>query len=98
MITTLLTELDGVSANSSTRVILVAATNRPHLLDSALLRPGRIDRFEYVPLPDYDARLAIVEKNFDESLIDKELIEQLEGYSGAEIIAIKLGLRLGSLV
>ena len=98
MITTLLTELDGVSVNSSTRVILVAATNRPHLLDSALLRPGRIDRFEYVPLPDYEARLAIVEKNFDESLIDKELIEQLEGYSGAEIIAIKLGLRLCSLV
>jgi len=87
MITTLLTELDGVAANESTRVILVAATNRPHLLDSALLRPGRIDRFEYVPLPNAHARRAILDKMFES--VDNGLVERLEGYSGAEIVAVK---------
>ena len=47
MITTLLTELDGITDEGEHRVILIAATNRPHMIDPALLRPGRIDRFEY---------------------------------------------------
>ena len=48
MITTLLTELDGITDNAENNpVILVAATNRPQMIDPALLRPGRIDRFEY---------------------------------------------------
>ena len=48
MITTLLTELDGITDDADNNpVILIAATNRPHMIDPALLRPGRIDRFEY---------------------------------------------------
>ena len=61
---------------------------RPHLLDSALLRPGRIDRFEYVPLPDADARRAIIEKVFPIK-VPENLVESMNGYSGAEIVAIK---------
>jgi len=95
MITTLLTELDGITDDSSeTNLILVAATNRPHLLDSALLRPGRIDRFEYISLPDSHARQAIVEKvfpieTFNDNYPIEKLVKSLDGYSGAEIVSIK---------
>jgi SpoVK/Ycf46/Vps4 family AAA+-type ATPase len=70
LLSQLLTELDGVgSANSSSvhgttkkeRVIVVGATNRPDLLDSALTRPGRIDRMIYVGLPDQSSRARIFE-------------------------------------
>jgi len=54
----LLTEMDGFNANSG--IILIAATNRPELLDDALVRPGRFDRQVYVDLPDYIGRKAIL--------------------------------------
>uniref|UniRef100_A0A0N5BU14 AAA domain-containing protein n=1 Tax=Strongyloides papillosus TaxID=174720 RepID=A0A0N5BU14_STREA len=53
----LLTELDGLEKKS--RVIVLAATNRPDTIDSALLRPGRLDRSIYVPLPDFNTRFVI---------------------------------------
>ena len=63
MITTLLMELDGITDDADNNpVILVAATNRPHMIDSALLRPGRIDRFEYVSLPNKNTRRDIFKK------------------------------------
>src|SRR5205085_10197892 len=54
----LLTEMDGFQANLG--VILLAATNRPEVLDRALLRPGRFDRQVVVDLPDLEGRLAIL--------------------------------------
>ena len=54
----LLTEMDGLEARSSTFV--VAATNRPDMIDSAMLRPGRLDKLLYVPLPPPDGRAAIL--------------------------------------
>jgi SpoVK/Ycf46/Vps4 family AAA+-type ATPase len=64
MLSQLLTELDGVNTSSKIggkepRVVVVGATNRPDMLDSALTRPGRIDRMIYVGLPDKDTRRAI---------------------------------------
>jgi len=62
MLSQLLTELDGVNSTSSSkgvkepRVVVVGATNRPDLLDSALTRPGRIDRMIYVGVPDEETR------------------------------------------
>ena len=53
----LLTEMDGVEHLSD--VLVVAATNRPDMIDKALLRPGRIDRLVYVPLPDSNTRREI---------------------------------------
>ncbi len=50
----LLTELDGLEKRA--RVLVLAATNRPEVLDAALLRPGRLDRMVYVPLPDEETR------------------------------------------
>ncbi|KFG34909.1 ATPase, AAA family protein [Toxoplasma gondii p89] len=56
----LLNEMDGIGPVRE--VIVIAATNRPDLLDAALLRPGRLDRLVYVPLPDWEARREIVVK------------------------------------
>ena len=52
----LLTEIDGVGAKKN--VFFIGATNRPELLDEALLRPGRLDQLIYIPLPDLPARQA----------------------------------------
>jgi SpoVK/Ycf46/Vps4 family AAA+-type ATPase len=58
----LLNEMDGVESRA--KVIVVAATNRLDIIDTALLRPGRFDRLIYVPLPDEGARLQILEIGF----------------------------------
>ncbi|XP_076374339.1 ATPase family gene 2 protein homolog A isoform X2 [Megalopta genalis] len=87
----LLTELDGVTALGS--VTLVAATNRPDKIDKALLRPGRLDRIIYVPLPDNETRQEIFDIKLrkmpiSDSVKIQDLVEITEGYSGAEIQAI----------
>ncbi|KAI1478409.1 AAA-domain-containing protein [Daldinia eschscholtzii] len=92
-LTTLLTEMDGFERIGE--VFVLAATNKPELLDSALRRPGRFDELIYVPLPDAKAREAIFaakarELGFPEDgTIDiPELARQSEGYSGAEVARI----------
>lgn len=87
----LLTEMDGVNVLSN--VTIVAATNRPDLIDSALMRPGRLDRIVYVRLPDANTRREIFRIKLSKMpLIDdfsiEQLIAQTDGYSGAEIQAI----------
>jgi len=84
----LLVELDGFKNN--TGIFLVAATNRIDLLDSALIRPGRIDKKIHISLPDAITREAIVKihitgKPHDDSIKIEELVEITEGLSGAEI-------------
>ena len=59
VISQLLTELDGLEI--LTNVLVIGATNRPDIIDAALLRPGRFDRLLYVPPPDYDSRIKIIE-------------------------------------
>jgi AAA family ATPase len=87
----LLTEMDGVVCLSG--VIVVAATNRPDLMDRALLRPGRLDRVVYVPLPDLATRRQVLDVHTRNMPLNPDLdIERLaldtEGYSGAEIAAV----------
>ena len=80
--------MDGFDQSDST--IVVAATNRPDVLDPALLRPGRFDRQVVVPLPEYEERLAILGvhvkgKKFDEN-IDLEIVAKgTPGMSGADL-------------
>lgn len=84
----ILTEIDGV--NVLKNVIIIAATNRPDLIDKALMRPGRLDRIVYVKLPDAATRNEIIKIKLakipiaDDVKID-ELVQKTEGYSGAEI-------------
>merc|ERR1719421_2784802 len=63
----LLTEIDGVGVKKN--VFFIGATNRPELLDEALLRPGRLDQLIYIPLPDLPARQGILEATFKKSPI-----------------------------
>ncbi len=91
VVSQLLTELDGVEALDD--VVIIAATNRPDLIDNALLRPGRLDRHIHVPVPDADARKAIFEVHTrDKPLADAidrdELAAQTDGYVGADIEAV----------
>lgn len=87
----ILTEIDGV--NVLKNVIIVAATNRPDLIDKALMRPGRLDRIVYVQLPDAETRSEIFRIKLkaiplSEDVNIKELVTKSEGYSGAEIEAV----------
>ncbi|XP_053317383.1 ribosome biogenesis protein SPATA5 [Spea bombifrons] len=87
----LLTEMDGVEQLKD--VVILAATNRPDLIDKALMRPGRIDRIIYVPLPDEATRREIFKIHFRSMPFDGEiclekLVKLTEKYSGAEIAAL----------
>lgn len=84
----LLAEMDGFDAN--TNVIVIAATNRPDVLDSALLRPGRFDRQIFLELPDKLERKAIFTVHMKPLIVDKSIdidyiISQTPGFSGADI-------------
>ncbi len=87
----LLTELDGIEPLR--RVVVIAATNRPDIVDPALLRPGRFDRLIYVPPPDFKARLEIFKVHtrkmpLAEDVNLEELAKMTEGYTGADIAAV----------
>lgn len=87
----LLSEMDGFGSNQNVKII--AATNRPELLDKALLRPGRFDRIIEIGLPDRDAReniLQIITKqmSLDNSMILEKIANKTEGFSGAELKAL----------
>ncbi|MEL6813806.1 MAG: ATP-dependent zinc metalloprotease FtsH [Cyanobacteria bacterium J06598_3] len=84
----LLTEMDGFEGNSG--IIIIAATNRPDVLDSALLRPGRFDRQVTVDLPGYNGRLGILEVHARDKKISEEvkmeaIARRTPGFSGAQL-------------
>jgi transitional endoplasmic reticulum ATPase len=91
LISQLLTELDGLEI--LTNVVVIGATNRPDIVDAALLRPGRFDRLLYVPPPDRDSRIQIIKihikkKPLDDSVDIEKLADQTEGYTGADIASL----------
>ena len=84
----LLTEMDGFGANEG--IIIIAATNRPDVLDPALLRPGRFDRQVTVALPDKSARIEILKvhaknKTLDKTVTLENLAKRTPGFSGADL-------------
>lgn len=85
----LLAELDGFDSLENVKII--AATNRPDILDDALLRPGRFDRIIEIPMPDEKARSAIlslhIKKMNTKRINVQRIVELTEGYSGAELKA-----------
>lgn len=87
----LLAQLSRIFKQKTKPIIIIAATNKPAMIDTAFLRPGRFDRIFYVPLPDKNARAEIIKiclQNRENRLsLDEisEIAEKLEGYSGADI-------------
>ena len=94
VVSQILTELDGMEELKN--VTVLAATNRPDMLDDALLRPGRLERHIYVPAPDEESRKKIFEVYLGgetSSILAKgvdidELVKKTEGYVGADIEAV----------
>ncbi|MEM1595787.1 MAG: CDC48 family AAA ATPase [Desulfurococcaceae archaeon] len=91
IVTQLVTELDGIRELNN--VVFIAATNRPDLLDPALLRPGRFDKLVYVPPPDLEARIEIlrIHTKYLPLASDVDLYEiarSTENYSGADLEAL----------
>jgi transitional endoplasmic reticulum ATPase len=87
----LLTEMDGMQSLKG--VVVIGATNRPDILDPALLRPGRFDRVIFVPPPDYQARLQILKIHTKEMPLApdvnlEELARITEGYTGADLESV----------
>ncbi|MEU4763581.1 AAA family ATPase [Actinosynnema sp. NPDC023794] len=91
VVAALLTELDGVEPLRD--VIVLGATNRPELVDPALLRPGRLERLVYVPPPDAEARAEILRASSRNTPLGSDvdldaLAEELDGYSAADCAAL----------
>merc|ERR1719228_1324649 len=91
VINQLLTEMDGMSNKKN--VFIIGATNRPDIIDSAILRPGRLDQLIYIPLPDEASRVSILKANLKKSPLAKEvdlpyLAKMTKGFSGADLTEI----------
>ncbi|MBE43829.1 MAG: AAA family ATPase [Thaumarchaeota archaeon] len=91
VVSQLLTELDGIQSLQG--VVVIGATNRADMLDTALLRPGRIDKLIFVALPDKEARQKILEIHVTDKPIAKDidivkLAEITEGFTGADVSAV----------
>ena len=87
----LLTEMDGVGVKKN--LFFIGATNRPEILDEALLRPGRLDQLLYIPLPDKPSRLAILRANLRKTPVAQNvtletLTDLTDGFSGADLTEI----------
>ncbi|CAL9156553.1 unnamed protein product [Musa hybrid cultivar] len=87
----LLTEMDGMNAKKT--VFIIGATNRPDIIDPALLRPGRLDQLIYIPLPDEASRHQIFKACLRKSPVSKDvdlraLAKYTQGFSGADITEI----------
>ena len=91
MVSQLLTEMDGIQELNG--VVIIAATNRLDMIDSALLRPGRFDKIVFVPKPDISTRLKILEIYAKEKPLTGEvnlqrIAELTDGFSGADMSAV----------
>ncbi|MEM2949397.1 MAG: ATP-binding protein, partial [Candidatus Bilamarchaeaceae archaeon] len=98
MVGQFLAEMDGIKELKG--VVVIAATNRPDLLDPAILRPGRFDKIFYIPPPDEKSRAEIFRLNLGEFAkgIDLEKLAKLtNGFSGADIAAICRDVKMMAL-
>merc|ERR1711971_561627 len=87
----LLTEMDGVGSKKN--VFIIGATNRPDIIDSAMMRPGRLDQLIYIPLPDDGSMMAILKSNLRKSPVADTvdlpyLAKMTRGFSGADLTEI----------
>jgi len=91
VINQILTEMDGMTSKKN--VFIIGATNRPDIIDPAILRPGRLDQLIYIPLPDLGSRLAILKACLRKSPVAKDvdlqfIAQNTHGFSGADLTEI----------
>merc|ERR1711935_498724 len=91
VINQILTEMDGMGSKKN--VFIIGASNRPDIIDPAILRPGRLDQLIYIPLPDDGSRKAILKSNMRKSPIHKDvdlpyMAKMTRGFSGADLTEI----------
>ncbi|VDP23200.1 unnamed protein product [Soboliphyme baturini] len=91
VINQILTEMDGMTSKKN--VFIIGATNRPDIIDSAILRPGRLDQLIYIPLPDEKSRVQILKAALRKTPIAKDvdlsyLAKMTHGFSGADLTEI----------
>lgn len=91
ILSTLLTEIDGFSGGDKKTVLIMGATNKPHMIDDALMRPGRFDKLIHVPAPDFESRIGILKfasqsMPISESVDIATLAERTNNFSGADLI------------
>lgn len=91
VINQILTEMDGMNAKKN--VFIIGATNRPDILDSAIMRPGRLDQLIYIPLPDKASRVAIINAAFRKTPVAPDvdidaIAAATHGFSGADLTGI----------
>jgi transitional endoplasmic reticulum ATPase len=101
VINQLLTEMDGMGAKKN--VFIIGATNRPDIIDPAILRPGRLDQLIYIPLPDLPSRVSILKSSLRKSPLAKDvdiefMAKKTPGFSGADLTeicqrSVKLAIR-----
>merc|ERR1719245_487749 len=101
VINQVLTEMDGMGAKKN--VFIIGATNRPDIIDGAILRPGRLDQLIYIPLPDEGSRKSILKSNLRKTPINSDvhldyIAKVTKGFSGADLTeicqrAVKLAIR-----
>ena len=98
----LLTEMDGLEDRK--QIFIIAATNRPDIIDPAMLRPGRLDKLLYVPLPDGNDRISIIQTLIRNLPIDKNINvldifdnKKLDGFRGADLAALVREAQLSAL-
>ena len=75
VINQILTEMDGMGTKKN--VFIIGATNRPDIIDSAILRPGRLDQLIYIPLPDEKSRISVLKANLRKTPIAKVRISHI---------------------
>ena len=91
ILSTLLTEIDGFSGGDKKTVLIMGATNKPHMIDDALIRPGRFDKLIHVPAPDYESRISILKfasqsMPISENVQIATLAKRTKNFSGADLI------------
>merc|ERR1712146_721294 len=91
VINQMLTEMDGVGAKKN--VFIIGATNRPDIIDPALMRPGRLDQLIYIPMPDLESRLSILKSVLRKSPVNKDvdlhyIATFTDKYTGADLTEI----------
>jgi len=83
--------MDGVGVKKN--LFFIGATNRPEILDEAIIRPGRLDQLLYIPLPDLPSRVSVLKANLRKTPISKDVdlnfVAQIcDGFSGADLTEI----------